>query len=254
MGRLKSYPIAVKVLISTRKRRPELFDDFDVTFVASSEPGSLPSGVRRTARGMASRMSGDKAITENIYRLIEKYQEDELDSKIKSMANTKNFDPVVHAEINLCNAILRQEQQTGERVRFFGETEFGQYIGCSKPTCMLCDEYFKFHPEGFKVRPSHGNFYQNWRMPHLYRDEGSEAERQRDKIVDRIMESLKATIFRVVRSGVGTGKKHDSNTSPTSYLGGTDIASSLVPRSAVEDDLVSRMGQASLGSVRGDDD
>lgn len=61
LGRLLSYFIAIKVLISARKHWPRLFEDFEVTAIPSSTPLPSPPDIRRSAKGILNRMTSSKS-------------------------------------------------------------------------------------------------------------------------------------------------------------------------------------------------
>lgn len=43
-----------------------------------------------------------------------------------------------------------------------------RYIGCSKPSCYCCSLYMKYHPGGFRPRPTHGNVWVLWCLPQAH--------------------------------------------------------------------------------------
>ncbi|KAK3938968.1 hypothetical protein QBC46DRAFT_389041 [Diplogelasinospora grovesii] len=235
-GRLLSYFIAVKVLISTSKRWPELFDDFEVTYVHSSGPGDTPS-IRRTASGIIGHMSSDPVTLEDYKQKLKEPQFSELDGKIKKSASKSEFQPIVHAEITLLYSILKDTREAGEPLRFFEESNFGKYIGCSKPTCRLCWDFFQHHPEGVQVRASHQNLYYNWRLPDVF---DHFADKERQVILEQMIKPIRDATFRAISDRV-MRKKNDSRTTPSDPLVSTKDDG---------DDLASRMGQMDIASER----
>lgn len=43
-----------------------------------------------------------------------------------------------------------------------------RYIGCSKPSCYCCSLYMKYHPGGYRPRPTHGNVWVLWCLPQAH--------------------------------------------------------------------------------------
>ncbi|KAK3689313.1 hypothetical protein B0T22DRAFT_169856 [Podospora appendiculata] len=248
MGRLYSYYITVKVLVATRKRRPQLFDDFEVNFVPSSGPGETPS-MRRNTSGIASRMTSNTAKREAIIRYVDhlKRRGIDVDKDLKDKTQPRCFQPIVHAEVNLLDSILREERESDERTRFYGEGDFGRYIGCSKPTCRLCGLYFQFHPSaGVDVRPSHQNLYYKWRAPDVYEHDGLGAERT--SILEKMLNAIREENFRVIQDQAPVRKRHDSHTSPSNP---SELFSTRATRM---DDVVSSFERVDLSSVTEVDD
>ncbi|KAK3312954.1 hypothetical protein B0H66DRAFT_383629 [Apodospora peruviana] len=246
LGRLQSYNIAVKVLITLRRRRQELFEDFEVVPIPSSGPGHTPN-VRRCADGIARRMNSlhETPAYKNHAPYLKQIG---LDDAIKKAAKPTEFQPIVHAEINLLDSILSDEQTYGESLRFFGESNWGKYIGCSKPTCRLCQLYFSAHPSDVQVRLSHQNVYYKWRPPNVYEHQGTKVKDRREKILEKMIDTVRTVTERTISDQVAQRKTHDSFTTPSNPLRSTLFTGS-VTRDSV-DDLVSSFGGMDLRSVR----
>ncbi|KAK3400459.1 hypothetical protein B0T20DRAFT_404444 [Sordaria brevicollis] len=271
-SRLQSYNIAVRYLISMRRRRHELFDDPVVVPVPSSARCSCPN-LRRTVDGILKRFPEKLKIAEAYNAYIPDEQKKLMTGKIKMYANGKNdkFKPYVHAELVLLDAVLSYEQREGAALRFFAEADFDRYIGCSKPTCRLCKLYVDNHPSGVEFRASHGNIYHEWRAPDILDDGGvgvEEAKKARQKIHDKMLEALRQMIKRTITENVAERKQHDSNSSPTSYIGegsstysphlggqaAIDRMDSISTRGAMDDseDVSTTFGRLTLGSGGGE--
>ncbi|KAK3317477.1 hypothetical protein B0T19DRAFT_292904 [Cercophora scortea] len=251
MGRLYSYYITVKVLVATRMRREELFaQDIEVNFVPSSGPGDTPS-MRRTSDGIAKRMTSNVAQREAILRYVDSLHvgRDRFDKDLLDKTQPKCFQPIVHAEINLLDSILREGRESDERPRFYREGDFGRYIGCSKPTCRLCGLYFQSHPTaGVDVRPSHQNLYYKWRAPDVYKHDGLEADIERKGILEKMLNAIREENFRVVQDQAPVRKRHDSHTSPS------NPSELLGPKATWKSGLAASFGRLDLSSVREVDD
>ncbi|KAH9206063.1 hypothetical protein DL95DRAFT_233344, partial [Leptodontidium sp. 2 PMI_412] len=212
-GRLLSYLHAVRCLISTRKRLPELFEDFEVCYIASSIPEPLRNRIKDETLSMSDiigRMTSD-GTEQATYRKHAKFLERfEVDKAIQDLAKNKNFRPIVHAEIAVLDFVSRDGVTSPSK--FFGGYK---YIGCSKPSCRLCSYYFAFHPSAIESRPTHRNLYHNWKMPVFSASEGPEPGSAREKLMNKILEQVKRDAFQTLREKVPERKKHDSNTEPT---------------------------------------
>jgi hypothetical protein len=285
LGRLLSYFIAIKVLISARKFWPRLFVDFVVTYIPSSRPLADPPPIRRNAEGIINRMGRKKELIDSYKRHAAGLQkEHRLDERIRQRVSPARFRPIVHAEVNLLASVLRDmaaaEAGGDDPIRFFAEATFGRYVGSSKPTCLLCSLYFAAHPLDVRCRDSHGNLYYNWRTPDVPRrrrgtagaagsrndddddddddgeagdsdgigdaEEASEAARQRDEIMERMIKDVRAKTTLAITQRSYTRSRHDSRDTPTNPLQSTRRGST------VADDLASTAGQASwdVSSVR----
>ena len=204
-----------------RRRREELFEDVEVVYVPSSSRSESPN-VRRT---IDADMEG-KVKVDVLQRMPKGYaevyrtylpQEQQQDMQEKFTAATKKFRPYVHAELVLLDSIL-----TEKKSRFFAESQYGRYIGCSKPTCRLCKLYIENHPSGVEVRPGHGNIYHQWRAPDIIDKVGinvDEASKAREKIHGAMLEKLRHIIKRTITENMAERWHHDSNSTPTSTIG-----------------------------------
>ncbi|KAH6632403.1 hypothetical protein F5144DRAFT_250963 [Chaetomium tenue] len=253
LGRLLSYFIAIKVLISARKYWPRLFVDFEVTSIPSSEPQPDPPDIRRNAAGIISRMSRSKEIANAYQSHAEHLQSFKLDDGIRKRVKADYFRPIVHAEVNLLASVLASqaaaEREGEDPLRFFHEADFGAYIGSSKPTCLLCRQYFAAHPARVGCRESHGNLYVNWRAPDVVREEGPVVAKERCDILEAMVKEVRKEATRAILNRSYTRRKHDSWDTPTNPLWSTAVGGSL-GRGGGEDELVSQLGQVNLDGRR----
>jgi hypothetical protein len=214
-GRLESYLLAIRVLISTRSRWPSLFDNFTVNYVASSTPAPNPLGMGNRSKKLSTdsvigRMTSDHSKMVRYKAHAQELQKFGLDDELRHKAQSKKFRPIVHSEVLLL-ASLERDGGTHPS-RFFNGYK---YIGCSKPTCRLCEYYFSAHTSGLEVRPTHRNIYPNWRMPDVYQREVHDVGKQREDLMGRILVRIREDAFRVLSEKVTEKKIHDSNTEPT---------------------------------------
>ena len=242
-GRLRAYLHAIPILISVRRRCPELFQSFEVKYVPSSkpEPNPMQSGSRRGgvyANEIIGRMTSNKTMIAMYRSHAESLQQYDLDERIQEHSTNKRFKPIVHAEALLLDSLVTDKLINPSN--FFGGW---LYIGCSKPTCRLCHYFFAAHPSGVQVRPTHRNIYSNWKMPDVYSDQGPDAPKQRERIIDTMLVSIREDAFRMLEQKQPERKIHDSNDDPTEAI---FSVSSVAP--VDDDDLMSTTGMLSLES------
>ncbi|KAK3489903.1 hypothetical protein B0T13DRAFT_81054 [Neurospora crassa] len=251
-SRLQSYNIAVRTLVSMRRRRRELFEDFEVVPVPSSVRTGCPN-VRRTLDGIIKRFPDKMKMAQACNTNLPEEQRGAVENKIKACIKGK-FRPYVHAELVLLDSILR-EQREGEPLRFFAEADYDRYIGCSKPTCRLCKLYIDNHPSGVEFRHGHCNVYHEWRAPDIYDEDGvnvAEAKKTRQDIHNRMLDTLRQTIKRWITDNVAERKHHDSNTNATSYIGGGSSAYNAHLSAQASPDSMDSM--STMGAVDDSDD
>lgn len=244
-GRLLSYGQTVEVLLISRYIWPQLFRDFEVNYVVSSRSHTNPLFASPlSAEIIVGRMSLGEEKDKYLQQAQALPQKAQLDEAVEKQWTDPNFRPYVHAEILLLNWL---ENTGGTRPpRFFNNWP---YIGASKPTCRLCDYYFKCHPNGVESRGSHGNLYPNWRFPDdpdVEEESGDIAVRTRQGLMQAITGHLRNEILRVLKEGVPFTRTHDSNT--YSMFGLEQVPDILAgtshsPRTE---------GSSGLGSISGD--
>jgi hypothetical protein len=219
LGRLLSYFIAVKVLLSTLELWPQLFVDFEVNWIPSSAPSADPPDIRRNAKGIITRMGRNKDTISAYQRHANKLQSLGLDAYIKEKVHHTNFQPIVHAETALLDSVLHSrataDSSGDDPIRFFNEAVFGGYIGTSKPTCLLCHLYFAAHPSGIQCRGTHGNLYRNWRPPSVSLADGAEASLERDMILEEMIKGVRNEAVRAIKERSYVRRVHDSRDTPS---------------------------------------
>lgn len=246
-GRLLSYLEGVQTLVEAREQPQwaQLFHDFEVVCIASSQPDSNPIVGRRkrgTAAEILIRMTPpqDEPKLATFQAGAVELQQFGLDVNIRRQNDSKDFQPIVHAEILVYDS-LRDIHD----LRYFGGYN---YIGTSKPTCRLCDYYFqsvsRMSGDRVQVRQSHGNLYLNWRVPDIYKNQIGAVARQ-EKLLNDMNLCVRQDTYRTLQDKIGMRKSHDSNTSRTYER----RPFSVEYNSVTEDDLdevSSMMGEARL--------
>jgi len=159
LGRLGSWPRALKALVEMAQVSPSLFNDFRIGLVTLPQPIEAPKPDCKTNLYSAL---GRMAPAGNAIQL-EYTRQSLLGSRIDDFAmrflqeyTEPNFRPGVHAELMLMEHFYQN------KLDFINNDS---YIGCSKPSCYCCDLYIKHHPGNFVPRPCHGNVWKSWRAP-----------------------------------------------------------------------------------------
>jgi hypothetical protein len=218
-GRLLSYLRAAKTLVSTSKLWPELFENYVVCYIASSISGQYIFKAKYSPEKMSADlivgcMTSDLKKLEKYKAHVQELQKFGLNKSIRIKTSRQKFRPIVHAEVLLLDWL---ERDCGTLpARFFNGYK---YIGCSKPTCRLYELYFSVHASRVEVRSAHRNLYPNWRMPDVYEEQGPHAAKDREELMNKILELVRKDTFRVLVEKVPEGKRHDSNTDPTYQIG-----------------------------------
>jgi hypothetical protein len=209
MSRILAYHHSVRFFLRASKEWPELFREFDVSFVPSSKPMAKPCRNKSlSAESIVGRMTSKVNIIAEFRKFVNSLQKFDLDERVKAEYRKDTFRPIVHSEVLLLNW-LGSGANISSRKFFNGF----KYIGSSKPSCMLCAYYFEEKRAGIGYRPSHGNLYVNWRVPDLLRSQGTAGEHARQIMVDRMLVRIRDGTFDLVKKKVPFAyKKHDSNT------------------------------------------
>jgi hypothetical protein len=205
-GRLYSYYNAANVIMSTRQKFDQLFHDFDVESISSSQETENP--LRKgnwTAGEIIGRMTAIPAEQATYRAYAEELQRCALDELINDGA--KSCRPFVHCEIQLLDW-LEKNGGTHES-RFFNNW---RYIGASIPTCRLCAYYFDAHGSGVQVRPTCGNTCHSWRVPFVYEYEGDGARKNRQKMLNSVLTRIRKDAFLALSDKVRQGKRYDTST------------------------------------------
>ncbi|KAL0934870.1 uncharacterized protein CTRU02_209461 [Colletotrichum truncatum] len=267
IGRLASYLAVVRTIIIARKRIPQLFENFDITFLESSisipnpmnsiEPRMSLSRKRqlRSAHSIIGRMIGDPAERAKHQKYAESIQHCDLDKLIMDRAGSETFRPIVHCEVLLLDSLCKEFDNEIRPIPFFDDI---RYIGCSKPTCRLCEYYFGAHKSGIQVRPGHKNLYPNWIVPDVAMENSPKAY-EKNGMIDKVLEKVRQSALLALREKVSDGSRFDSNTYsclPTqpSLADGADIGNNLA---SILEDLSITPTQTPTSSPKGpeaDDD
>ncbi|KZL85528.1 hypothetical protein CI238_04623 [Colletotrichum incanum] len=252
IGRLASYFRATQAILGARKSHPELFamEGLEIHFIDSSKPipnpmnafqAGLPPTQRdtvRSAHAIISRMTSDKGKQEVYQQYADELQRCGLDDLIAKQCRKKTFRPIAHSEVLLLEWLRSEFAEETHSIPFYSGVK---YIGCSKPTCRLCEYYFAAHSSGVRVRPPHRNVYPNWVVPDVLVE--GETSQYKARMIDAVLGRVRDDVFMALREKVSERKRFDSNTysSQPTYESLADISDDL-------DDLVSQVGGILIAS------
>ncbi|KAM0480384.1 hypothetical protein ACHAPX_004215 [Trichoderma viride] len=244
MSRILAYLQSVKFLLRAKREWPSLFQDPAVDFLSSSRPMVKPARQKsQRADEIIGRMTRKAKNIEIFRRFVEALQAFDLDARIQQGFRRESFKPVAHAEVILLNWLLKPGEVAPDK--FFNDWA---YIGSGKPTCKLCVHYFHEHRSNVEHRSSHGNFYPSWRIPDVFPYQGEEAQKQKQLMVDRVLEQVRKDTFDLVRKKASPSiKEADSNTL-TAGMTHDEYWSVRGSQDDEYDDIASRMGRVSLDS------
>ncbi|RBR21812.1 hypothetical protein FVER53590_00420 [Fusarium verticillioides] len=232
ISRLQSYKKTVQDLIAAETEWPDIFQEFEVVPVKSSQAEPNPLGKKsEKASNIIGRMSSNEASRQQYCDLAENLQRMfDLDDRIQTQCTKFTFRPIVHCEILVLEWIMALNRGLARehhpRVTFFHDWS---YIGSSKPACQLCRYYFDTAGQhnGIRTRAGHGNLYINWRFPDLHESDGTLGQKRRQSIFNSMIEKIRQDAFGILVLRNSEGKRHDSSTHPLMSVRYTDVQTEL---------------------------
>ncbi|KAK1705889.1 hypothetical protein BDP67DRAFT_603799 [Colletotrichum lupini] len=221
IGRLSSYHGAIRAIISGRRRlHPDLFENFEITWLPPSIPMNNPMDTlqshmgmetqqkRRSADNIIRKMMGNSADRDTTLEQAKTLQVCGLDESIMHQCQMTSFKPIVQCEILLLHYLDQGYCRNHYHIPFIDDVKF---IGCSKPTCRLCEYYFAAHNTDIQVCPGHKNVYSNWTIPNLFANDLAEAN-ERDSLLDKVVSKIREDALRALREKTTDGKRFDPDT------------------------------------------
>ncbi|KAF5973023.1 hypothetical protein FBULB1_8486 [Fusarium bulbicola] len=232
VSRLQSYKKTVQDLIAAEREWPDVFQEFEVVSVKSSQPEPNPLGKKsEKASNIIGRMCSNEASRQRYCDLAQNLQRMfDLDDRIQTQCTKATFKPVVHCEILVLEWIMALNREMAREhypvVTFFKDWS---YIGSSKPACQLCRYYFDTAGQhnGIRTRAGHGNLYTNWRFPDLHECDGTFGQTRRQSIFNSMIEKIRQDAFGILVMRNSEGKRHDSSTHPLMSVRYTDVQTEL---------------------------
>ncbi|UQC88688.1 uncharacterized protein CLUP02_14213 [Colletotrichum lupini] len=173
IGRLSSYHGAIRAIISGRRRlHPDLFENFEITWLPPSIPMNNPMDTLQSHMGMETQQKRRSA--DNIIR--------------KMMGNSADRDTTLEQAKTLqfsakfCYCIIW--------IKAIAEITITSHI---------------------QVCPGHKNVYSNWTIPNLFANDLAEAN-ERDSLLDKVVSKIREDALRALREKTTDGKRFDPDT------------------------------------------
>lgn len=210
LGRLAHHVRAPMEVVKDSYSLPRLFDVYDIRLIkrVGSNPRpeadsltTLPNILRRMLPSNDPRL---EEYRKNIQDLDHKFN---ITARIQEKYEDKNFQPQIHAEIQVL------EHFHANHIHFVDDD---RYIGCSKSACYCCHLYFLHHKARPVVPESHQSIYLNWGLrvlPEGARDLGYEEQRN---LINKMLEAIRHDALDQIRRKAGPPRWHaDSRTGIT---------------------------------------
>lgn len=209
IGRLAHHIRAIKELLRDTMDLSHLLDSHAVCKI--SAPSAVPPPIRDShtnLRGILNRMfmkdDHERPMLENGLLNLNK-----VAGIFKTFLDQYNGSlPEVHAEIQLLEDFV-------ERQRSFANDD--RFIACSKPACLCCELYLKYHPARVMVYSSHRKIWSKWSPPFVQQfDKENPTARQQKKILSRMTQDLREQMITHISQRLPSNRWHpDSATNIT---------------------------------------
>ncbi|KAI0012585.1 hypothetical protein F4779DRAFT_567224 [Xylariaceae sp. FL0662B] len=185
LGRLAHHVRAPKEIIDDSAVLFSLFDTYKVCLV---EP--MPSNTRPEADSLTELASilermlpaDDPKLKEYGESLTFLDQEYDIAKRVRGTYGDKNFQPRIHAEIQVLEHFYRNQLSFAADDR---------YIGCSKPACYCCHLYFRHHQSKPVEPESHQKIYLNWGVPALPRRAQDPGYNEQRTLMNKMLEIIR---------------------------------------------------------------
>ncbi|TGJ79301.1 hypothetical protein E0Z10_g9464 [Xylaria hypoxylon] len=124
-------------------------------------------------------------------------------ARFKEEYDNKNFNPLMHAEIQILEHFWDKRQ-------FFNDD---RYIGCSKPACYCCHLYMQHHPSRCVVPQTSRKVYVNWGLRELPQgSQDAEYKHQRDRLNEMVKSIRNDALDQILRKAPAEPWHPDSQT------------------------------------------
>jgi hypothetical protein len=131
-------------------------------------------------RMVSGRNSQDWEFIEANLSRIDRLIEPGLEARIREKYEDDNFQPCIHAEVQVLEFFYREGLKFAEDYTF---------VACSKPACFCCKLYFRYHPaEPFE-----------WSPPLLLKGNKDDLFEEQRKLVTSVITGLKAEALKRIK-------------------------------------------------------
>ncbi|KAF3927066.1 hypothetical protein AA313_de0202406 [Arthrobotrys entomopaga] len=206
IGRLGSHMKAAQVLVETGSVCPGLFLNFSVQ-IATSHPSFIAPSYRKGSSidGIINRMITDPGECKEYQTILHTHDKLfglELQSRIKDEYESTKFKLRVHAEVILLDLFHREN---------FSFYEGVGYIGVSKPSCFLCDKYFRAHPLQVQTSGCSNNLYLQWQPPYV-QESSPDSVKQQTQILNAMIQEVRRFVLKKIKPGHQRMATHPDST------------------------------------------
>ncbi|KAJ5115577.1 hypothetical protein N7448_011427 [Penicillium atrosanguineum] len=222
IGRLAHHVRAIQELLQDAQHLSPLLDNPAVYKIHA--PSAVPPPIRDShtnLRGILNRMfttkDSERTMLENGLLYLDKVAgifENFLRPYDGSLLE-------VHAEIQVLEYFFRMQKSFVEDDRF---------IACSKPACLCCEMYLKYHPARVMMYSSHRKIWTKWSPPHVQQfDNENPAARQQKDILNKMTQDLREQVVTHVLQRLPSIRWH-----PDSITNITDIRESGISSDSLD--------------------
>ena len=208
LGRLGAHRKATKTVVAAAVRMPGLLEGFSIRVEPSSAHRIcrlLPRDT--TAFQIMGRMcpkSGAEQYRDALKQIDVLYGLN-LDALL---ARNCTFKTRVHAEVLLLDLFLRTEFE------FAGSDK---YIGCSKPACYSCYQYFRAQSASVVLPACHNKLYLCWRPPDIFNPQDLVSIKRRNDTMNQMNVKIREEIKEQLEIRVLSRRHHFDSTSGGSF-------------------------------------
>lgn len=209
VGRLAHHIRAPRELVEDAEHLSQLLETYNVYAIEPIPcvPRPMPD-CHTTLPGILTRMlKKDDPERPEIERTL-LYMDSQSGIFERFMKQYQGCKPLVHAEVQVLEHFYKM------KLSFVGND---RYIACSKPACLCCEMYFKYHPGRMVVPESHRKVWIKWGTPLVEKSTGDndEFKRQRD-ILNKMTEEVRGIAISKILEQSSTFPWHpDSRTGIT---------------------------------------
>ena len=208
LGRLGAHRKATKTVVATAVRMPGFLEGFSVRVEPSSAHAIcklLPQDT--TAFKIMGRICPKNGAEQyrDALKQIDVCYDPNLDALL---AGNCTFKTRVHAEVLLLDLFLRM------KFEFAGSDK---YIGCSKPACYSCYQYFRAQSTSVVLPACHNKLYLCWRPPDIFDPQDLANIKRRDDSMNQMNIKIREEIKEQLETRVLSRRGHFDSTSGGSF-------------------------------------
>ncbi|CAG8013292.1 unnamed protein product [Penicillium salamii] len=187
IGRLAHHIRSSKALIEDSKDLSHLLDNHAICPIHA--PSAVPPPIRDShtnLRGILNRMFHQNSEEKNMLKDGLLHLNNVVGIFDTFLRHYDGSALEVHAEIQVLEYFWKM------RKPFAGDDRF---IACSKPACLCCELYFRYHPARVMLSSSHRKIWTKWSPPYVERfDHKSPAARQQRDILNKMTQALRVQV------------------------------------------------------------